>query len=89
MKTVTIVTQFTLTLNDATTRKFAPGVYELEDDIADHFFVRVHSKDAPYIEPLPGTPEGAALAAKRMQRRKILDAAAEIHAEDARRGAST
>jgi hypothetical protein len=82
MKSVHIVMPFTLTLNDGSQRKFTPGVVELEDDIAEHWYVRAHSQNPPRIPPAAGTPEYAQEQARSAARRRLLDAAAEEAARE-------
>lgn len=82
MKIVNIKLPFTLTLNNGTQMVFKPGEYEVEDEVADHFYLKAHSTNPPFVEPKAGTPEAAQLAAKRIQRRRILEQAAEIQAEE-------
>jgi len=84
MKTVNIIIPFTLTLNDASRMDFDVGEHEVEDEIAAHPWLIAHSDQAPYIEPLPGTPEGAAVAARRVQRRRMLDTQTEEDTDNAR-----
>lgn len=85
MKQVTIVKPFTFTHDSGKMQEFKIGVHELDDDVAEHFYVKAHSNTPPFVEPQVGTPEAAKLAAQRVQRRRIIEAAMAEEADDARR----
>lgn len=86
MKQVNIITPFTLTLEGGRQQKFTTGLYELEDELADHWYVRAHSDKAPPPRPPVGTPEYAQQEARKRARRRILDAAIEDAAQDEYKG---
>lgn len=81
MKNVQIVKAFTLTHDDGSLERFNPGVYELEDNIAEHWYVVAHSNNPGPFRPAAGTPEYAKEEARKAARRKVLDAAIEEVAE--------
>lgn len=76
-KKINIVESFTLTHDDGQQQKFNAGQHEVEDHIADHWFVRAHSDEPAPLDPPVGTQEYAKIAARKLQRRRALDAAAE------------
>lgn len=47
MQTVNVVKSFTLTLDDGTKREFLPGSRMMEDELANHWFVKPHLGEAP------------------------------------------
>jgi hypothetical protein len=57
MKEINVIKAFLLTLADHTKRAFAVGIHKVEDEIADHWFVKAHSEPvaavAPAVEPEP------------------------------------
>jgi hypothetical protein len=57
MKRINVVKPFRLTFDDHTTRDFKPGVVEVDEKIADHWYVKAHS------EPVTETPAAAEPAA--------------------------
>jgi len=67
-----------LVLDDETEVKLPAGVQEVEQDIADHWFVKAHFVNAPPPLTTPGTPEYAAA------RRKEAAAMAEHAAQAAK-----
>jgi hypothetical protein len=77
MKSVRIITQFVLTHNDGRKELFAPAVYELEDTIADHPYVRMHSDNPQNTPPPAGTVAAANFAAAQSARKRVLKAAIE------------
>lgn len=81
-KFVQIVQDCTVTLEDGSQQKLQAGRHELDEDVADHWFVRAHSDNPPAPQLKAGTPEYAMAAAKERQRRKIVDAAVEEAAEE-------
>jgi hypothetical protein len=81
MQRVVIVESFTLTHDDGKLQRFNPGIYELDDHIATHWYVVAHSdRPGPY-EPKVGTPEYAKEAARKAARRRLIDAAIEDSVE--------
>lgn len=82
MKTIRIVKQFVLTHNNMTRQQFAPGVYELEDDIADHPYVLQHSDKPPSRIPQPGSVQAKTEAITKEQRKRLLAAALAEASED-------
>jgi hypothetical protein len=50
MKTVIITKGFTLLKDDRTKIPFTPGVYELDDEVAEHWYVLAHSNN-PHPRP--------------------------------------
>lgn len=80
MPKVNIVAAFTLTRDDGSTQKFNPGVYDLDDDTADHWYVVAHTDQAKH-KPAAGTIEFAREEARKRARRKLLDAAMEEEVE--------
>jgi hypothetical protein len=44
MKEINVLKAFLLTLADHTQRAFAVGVHKVEDEIADHWYVKAHSE---------------------------------------------
>ena len=57
-----------LVLDDETEVKLPAGVQEVEQDIADHWFVKAHFVNAPPPLTTPGTPEYAAQSCMDQQR---------------------
>lgn len=61
MKTIHVLKAFLLNLQDHTQRPFRAGLHEVEEHIADHWFVKAHSE--PVAEaPAPSEPTPAAIA---------------------------
>jgi hypothetical protein len=77
MPIITIIKAFTLTFNDGKQQRFEPGAYDLEPDVADHWYVKAHSNKPPKVTPPVGTPEYAHAAARKVARRRVIEAAAE------------
>lgn len=70
MPDVMIEREFNLTHQDGTTELFPPGIYDLDDELANHWYVRAHTKQQPEqrgnqrrLRVRPGTPEAEAVAA--------------------------
>lgn len=82
MKRVTIIQAFTLTLDNGSTQRINAGTHEMEDDIADHWYVIAHSDNPGYSPPKVGTPEYAREAAKKIARAKLIEAAVEQAAQE-------
>ena len=62
MAQIKVTAPFRLNLDDGTFREFAPGVHELEDEIADHWYVKANSQRLESAQPetpppTPVTPE--------------------------------
>lgn len=55
---ITIITKpFLLTKDDGDQLTFSIGVHDLPDDIANHWYVRLHSNNPPPAEERPGTSQ--------------------------------
>ncbi len=67
MVTIHVATKCVLNLGDSGLKTFEPGVYEVEDAIADHWYLKTHlyGFSGPAAEPLPGTMAYAELVKKR------------------------
>ena len=62
MKKIQVEKPFLLTHDDATQRRFTAGAHEVEDAIADHWYVKIHL--APE-EKAPEDAEQAAVSTRR------------------------
>ncbi|SDI54309.1 STY1053 family phage-associated protein [Pseudomonas panipatensis] len=65
MKYLNVLTGFILTLADGAKREFEAGLQEIEDDLADHWYVAAHSepltaKQAKALQAASAAPEPAA-----------------------------
>lgn len=70
MKTVKIVRGFTFNHPDRRLEYIPAGEHEMDDAMADHWFVRAHSDNPPEQEPQMGTPEYAETRVTRRRRLK-------------------
>jgi regulator of protease activity HflC (stomatin/prohibitin superfamily) len=64
MKTITVVKNFVLTLEDHTTRAFKKGVHVVEAEIADHWYVKANTDVEADAAALKAKLEAEALAEK-------------------------
>lgn len=83
-ETINVVKPFTLTKQDGSVHHFGVGEQEVDEDVADHWYVQHHTDDPPEYNPPPGTPEYAAREAGRARRDALLQAAREQEADNAR-----
>lgn len=65
MKYLNVLTGFILTLADGAKREFEAGLQEIEDELADHWYVAAHSepltaKQAKALQAASAAPEPAA-----------------------------
>lgn len=65
MKFLNVLTGFTLTLATGAKREFEAGLQEIEDELADHWYVAAHSepltaKQAKALQAASAAPEPAA-----------------------------
>jgi cbb3-type cytochrome oxidase cytochrome c subunit len=82
MKSINIEKPFTFLHDDGKYQAFAPGMHEVADHIADHWYVQAHTTTPPKVIPKEGTPEYAVWQASRMHRQHIIDAAQELAEDD-------
>jgi hypothetical protein len=64
MPQVTIVKPFTFLHNDGRLEPIGPGTYDMEPELADHWYVQAHSDQAKPAMPKPGMPSYAELYAR-------------------------
>jgi len=68
MAKIYVPSPFALTLDDHTTRQFAAGFHDVDDAIANHWWVKVHTADPdasePVEDPAGGEPTKDDLLAK-------------------------
>lgn len=82
MPFVNIVKAFRLTQDNGVSRWFNAGRHEVEQFVADHWFVRAHSDNPPPAQAPPGSPEAvlrefeAARAAAEAQTKAAVEAEA-------------
>lgn len=76
MPKLQVHTKFTLRHDDGTTTDFAPGQHEFTPDLADHWYVKLHTKE-------PSIDEGGA-GANPDDTQALDDLAAELAAEGKR-----
>ncbi|WCM21365.1 hypothetical protein NDK50_07930 [Paraburkholderia bryophila] len=53
MAKIHVHTAFTLMSDDATTKSFSPGLHEVADDVAEHWYVRLHTGEEPAPDLAP------------------------------------
>jgi hypothetical protein len=77
MATVTVTKPFTLMSDDGKQRRFVVGTHEVDDAIADHWYVKAHSADA---EPVvaPGHPAYTEAARQQMADAVATEGEAEL-----------
>lgn len=51
MKQISVLKKFTLSLDDGSKRDFSIGVHEVDDAVADHWFVQANSEAVVTSEP--------------------------------------
>jgi len=67
MPIVTIVKGFTFQHHDGFKELIPPGTYDLDDEMANHFYVRAHSDNPLPLRARPGMSQFEALTAGRGQ----------------------
>ena len=75
MAKIHVHTPFTLTKDDGAAQSFLPGSHEVDDDIADHWYVRAHSGEQ--VQAAAQVSE-ADVAAELAEERASLDRAAKF-----------
>jgi len=75
MARIHVHTPFTLTKDDGAAQSFLPGSHEVDDDVADHWYVKAHSG-----EPVQAAAQvsEADVAAELAEERASLDSAAKF-----------
>lgn len=74
-KTIQVAKAFLLTLEDRTTRAFAKGLHEVEEHIANHWYVEAHATVVETVENLEAKAEQVADAAADEAAAAAVDAA--------------
>lgn len=61
MPDIEVGKKFLLTHNDGTLQVFDVGKHSVSQEVADHWFVQAHLREAPPVVPKIGTPEYAVM----------------------------
>lgn len=56
MPEVNIVKPFDFTHQDGSVEKFVPGSYDVDEGLANHWYIQAHTDKPPRARPRPGTP---------------------------------